>query len=138
MKAPERLFPLEAYLPERLAGRAQHLCGSTVPHVQDSGEHVPPATVQLWQGRAARVRTLHFAISISVVSLISCTAAAARRRRGTTSAEPGRRHRGTRSVARDSVSFSAVYTACRVLARLCGEVVIQICRSVSAEGSQLH
>ena len=49
----------------------------------------------------------------SVVRQMRSTAAAALRWRGMTRHSSGTFHSGTRSVALDSVSFSAVYTACR-------------------------
>ena len=57
--------------------------------------------------------SLHFAIRRSVVSRMSATAAAALRWRALKALSAGSFHSGSTSVARCSVSFSAVYTACR-------------------------
>ena len=54
----------------------------------------------------------HLAMSCSVVSLMSSTASAALRCRGMSGCRKGSFHSGSTSVARCSVSFSAVYTAC--------------------------
>ena len=89
-------------------------------------DNAVPMTEILWQVRlgaklqhewsftcsSASTISLHLAISSSVVCLMRLTACRALRWRGMRGARAGTFHRGSTSVALDSVSFRAVYTAC--------------------------